>query len=88
MRVLRLSVAGSAAGCWPEIKAFSGESPASQLSLMVFVLRGGLPPVQDPADGLRYTHLVPADVQEQVLKHHPRGQRKRRGRPRKAGDEV
>lgn len=31
----------------------------------------------------RYTHLVPADVQEQVLKHHPRGQRKRRGRPRK-----
>jgi len=36
----------------------------------------------------RYTHLVPADVQEQVLKHHPRGQRKRRGRPRKAGDEV
>ena len=36
----------------------------------------------------RYTHLVPADVQEQILKHHPRGQRKRRGRPRKAGDEV
>lgn len=36
----------------------------------------------------RYTHLVPADVQEQVLKHHPRGKRKRRGRPRKAGDEV
>lgn len=36
----------------------------------------------------RYTHLVPADVQEQILKHHPRGQRKRRGRPRKAKDEV
>lgn len=36
----------------------------------------------------RYTHLVPADVQEQILKHHPRGKLKRRGRPRKAGDEV
>lgn len=36
----------------------------------------------------RYTHLVPSDVQDQVLQHHPRGQRKRRGRPRKAGDEV
>jgi|GEM_PF-3990851 len=32
----------------------------------------------------RYTHLVPADLQDELLRTHPRGKRKRRGRAPKA----
>lgn len=33
----------------------------------------------------RYTQLVPTDVQEEILRTHPRGKRKPRGRPPKGG---